>query len=203
MGWWERKDSGKTTSERDSRDTAHPVCTQGCLSDSLAASPADSRAGGGLRWASLEELWVVSHHAAHGDVFISVYLASVGLLGGLCSGVALRSWGHSAWGDGCGRELSRRGGGLPQAWAGSLGEGHRIHLDLAPLFCTQRLAGPFSGTAGVSFCPEGAVPSLEPRAWITAPDIWDRMSPSVMEQESGWLCRFNPIDGGPYAACKA
>lgn len=70
MGWWERRDSGKMTSERDSRDTAHPVRTHGCLSDSLAASPADSRAGGGLRWASLEELCAVSHHAAHGDVFI-------------------------------------------------------------------------------------------------------------------------------------
>lgn len=81
MGWWERRDGGKMTSERDSRDTAHPVCTHGCLSGSLAASPADSRAGGGLRWASLEELWAVSHHAAHRDVFISVYLASVGLAG--------------------------------------------------------------------------------------------------------------------------
>ena len=34
-------------------------------------------------------------------------------LGGLCSGVGPRSWGHSAWGGGCGRELSHRGGGLP------------------------------------------------------------------------------------------
>ena len=75
-------------------------------------------------------------------------------LGGLCSGVGPRSWGHSAWGGGCGRELSSRGGGLPQAWAGSLGEGHRIHVALEPLFCTQRLAGPSSGTAGVLFCPE-------------------------------------------------
>ena len=154
MGWWERKDGGRTTSERDSRDTAHPVCTQGCLSGSLAVSPADSRAGGALRWASLEELWAVSHRAAHGDVFISVYLASVGPAGWACSGVGPRSWGHSAWGGGCGRELSRRGGGLPQAWAGSLGEGHRIHVALEPLFCTQRLAGPSSGTAGVLFCPE-------------------------------------------------
>lgn len=56
------------TSERDSRDTAHPVCTHGRLSGSLAASPADSRAGAGLRWASLEELWAVSHHAAHRDL---------------------------------------------------------------------------------------------------------------------------------------
>ena len=75
-------------------------------------------------------------------------------LGGLCSGVGPRSWGHSAWGGGCGRELSHRGGGLPQAWAGSLGEGHRIHVALEPLFCTQRLASPSSGTAGVLFCPE-------------------------------------------------
>ena len=103
-------------------------------------------------------------------MFSSVYLASVGLAGLVLQWNWALKLGAQCIGDGCGRELNRRGWGLPQAWAGSLGEGHQIHLALEPLFCTQRLASPVSGTAGVLFCPEGAVPSLEPRAQITAPD---------------------------------
>ena len=197
MGWWERKDGGRTTSERDSRDTAHPVCTQGCLSGSLAVSPADSRAGGALRWASLEELWAVSHRAAHGDVFISVYLASVGPAGwalqwGWAPKLGAPCMGGGLWE----RAESQRWGAPPRLGQGAWGKGIESTWPWSLYSALRGWPAPPQALLGF-------FSALKPKARITAPDIWDRMSPSVMEQESGRLCRFNPIDRGPYAACKA
>ena len=97
MGWWERRDSGKMTSERDSRDTAHPVRTHGCLSDSLAASPADSRAGRGLLLSQLEKLTQEQGVGCAGQAWKSCALSVTMQPMGMFSSVCLASVGPAGW----------------------------------------------------------------------------------------------------------
>lgn len=114
-----KEGSGKMTLERDSRDTASPCVPTGAC-QALVPTP---KSRGGLRWASLEELWV-SHHAAPTGMFSSLFT----LRRWAWAGWALQwDWApkleaHSIWGDGCG-ELSRRGGVSP-GMGREPGEGH-------------------------------------------------------------------------------